>query len=189
MLEVENFLDQNTFNKFLHLSEQVDKISTTPCIKTNWYYDTDGEHGVSTRFFESGPSNNTELNSDFDNDLQFEIYSALKSFLGNYKDKIQEVGKNIVVPNFKINHIKSEFQYTDVLKAHKKHRHNEDLIGTIYISPEIAKGTVFLQKETYVVPWKPNKCSFHTKDIIHFFENDMENCKRFTINFFVTGNG
>ena len=187
MLEVENFLDQNTFDNFLHLAERVNETPATPCVKNNWYYDTDGIHGVNTRF--SGKKydlHEIELHPDFDDNLQFEIHSELKSFLENYKSKIQQVGKKLVAPNFNVSHIKSEFQYTDVLKSHVKHAHAQDLIGTIYISPKVAKGTVFLQNKTYIVPWKPNKCSFHTKNILHSFENDTETHKRFTINFFVT---
>ena len=197
MLEVENFLDQNTFDNFLHLAERVNETPATPCVKTNWYYTTDGLYGVHTRFsekkgnfrdtrFSENDSRRTRLHPDFEDDLQIEIRLALKSFLENYTSKIQQVGKNFVSPNFNISHIKLEFQYTDVLKSHVKHKHNEDLIGTIYISPKVAKGTVFFQDETYIVPWKPNKCSFHTKNIFHLFENDTETDKRFTINFFVT---
>jgi len=190
MLEVENFLDEDLFSVFEDLAERVNETSAIPCVKTNWYYNTDGEHGVKIRFFKkksnNGSSDEMELHPDFDDDLQFEIHSALKSFLENYKSKIQQVGKNLVSPNFNVSHIKSEFQYTDFLKSHMKHKHHEDLIGTIYISPKVAKGTVFFQNETYIVPWKPNKCSFHTKNILHLFENDMETHKRFTINFFVT---
>ena len=189
-LEIDDFLDQEDFSKLCELAEKIDTIPTTSCVKNNWYYTTDGKYGNLIRFCEPNIANKSFseqiFNPDFEESFQNNIYDTVKNCLEKYRDKIEQVGKSMVSSDFKLGHVKMELQYTDVLRTHHPHQHHEDLNGTVYIFPKVAKGTIFLENGEDVVSWKPNKCCFHTKNILHVFENDIDTHKRFTLNFFAT---
>ena len=192
-LEIDEFLDQEDFSKLCELAKKIDTTSTTSCLKNNWYYTTDGKYGNIIRFCAPKPNktmpistSEQEFNPDFEESFQNKIYSILENFLEKYRDKIDQVGKSMVSSDFKLGHVKMELQYTDALRTHHPHQHHEDLNGTVYIFPKVAKGTIFLENEEDVVSWKPNKCCLHTKNILHVFENDIDTHKRFTLNFFAT---
>jgi hypothetical protein len=189
-MEIKNFLDNDIFSEFFKIAYIIDSSSTLPCLKNNWYYTSDGKRGNITRFYtvtkESDNVLEQEFHPEFEKDIQEQIYFCLKKVLENYSDKIEQAGKSMVGKNFDIGETKIEFQYTDTLKSHRPHKHDEDLNGTIYVYPKEAKGTIFFEMDhEHIIPWEMNKCCFHTKNILHTFENDSEYNKRFTINFFV----
>ena len=188
-IEIKNFLDDATFSELFKIAYTIDASSTRPCLKNNWYYTTDGNRGNHARYdLSNGQSSNDiqEYNPEFEKDIQEQIYSCLKKILEDYSDKIVQAGKSILGKDFDMGDTKIEFQYTDALKSFHPHKHRQDLTGTIYVYPKEAKGTIFFEMDhEHIIPWEMNKCCFHTKNILHNFENHLEYNKRFTINFFV----
>ena len=188
-MEIKNFLENNIFLEFSKIAYIIDSAVTLPCLKNNWYYTSDGKRGNIARFYTvTEQSDNVleqEFHPEFEKDIQEQIYSCLKKVLEDYSDKIEQAGKSMLGEDFNMGKTKIEFQYTDSLKSHHPHVHDEDLTGTIYVYPKEAKGTIIMESVGGVVPWELNKCFFQPKNILHNFENDSEYNKRFTINFFV----
>lgn len=186
--EVENFLDDETFTKFRNFASIIDEQIETESVKTNWFNVTNGEFGVETRLQTEGSFKKSCMVLDYhfelDEDLQDEIYKELRSFETTHKDKIDSIGRLMVYDEFNSKIMRTEFQYTDTNKTHQTHTHAEALVGTVYISPDAAKGTTFFEPET-VLEWQPNKCVFQGAGVPHTFENDLSSTKRFTLNFFV----
>lgn len=184
----DNFLHLLDLEEFKIFAEQIDAEETTKCIKANWYWLSTGDHGFEIRLNkEDGFANSSiveKYHFELDTDLQDDIYRMLEEFFRDYKPSIDEVGRQLVSPEFDAGLTRVEFQYTDKKQKHSTHAHSEALAGTIYVHPTESKGTIFVEPEN-VIDWSVNRCVFQTSQTFHYFENRSEDNKRFTINFFV----
>jgi hypothetical protein len=184
MLEVRNFLNKNLYLKFKNFSQEIDNLDLTECIKCVWYYTSNEEFGVETRFVLKGSGKFDErYNYEIEEELQDKIYLYLKGTVDQYKSKLNYYGKQIVSPDFNIKKFRIEFQYTDTRQEFYRHAHvKRDLNAIIYIYPKKSLGTIFFEPER-AIDWEENKCLFFTKEE-HSFKNEDKFNKRFTVNFF-----